>query len=161
MEILLKDTQQVITDIEFKLMYPNTSFPQVLNEEILNEYNAVVIMEGPQAVTSTLYEYSYRNGIQEINGKWFTKYEIGPVFVDNDEKTAEEQLTEYKYNIDATYADGVRNRRNELLKNSDWTQVVDATVDKNVWLIYRQQLRDITTQESFPFDIQWPEQPTQ
>jgi hypothetical protein len=160
MEILLKDTQQVITDIEFKLMYPNTSFPQILTEEILAEYNAVVIMEGPQAVPTNPYEYSFRNGIQEINGKWFTKYEIGPVFVDNDNKTAEEQLAEYKYKIDTTFANSIRQQRNQLLKDSDWTQVVDATADKTAWLAYRQELRDITTQESFPFDIQWPEQPT-
>ena len=53
----------------------------------------------------------------------------------------------------------IRNTRNQLLKESDWTQISDATVNKEVWLTYRQALRDITTQEGFPFTVTWPTQP--
>lgn len=159
MEILLLDTQQVVSEFEFRAMYPNTSFPQLLVKEILEDFDAVAIMEGPQAVTTNPYEYSYRNGIQEINGKWFTKYDIGPVFTDNDEQTAEEQELAYKLQVDERYAVGVRQTRNELLKESDWTQVADAPVNKEAWATYRQALRDITTQPNFPFDIEYPVKP--
>jgi hypothetical protein len=54
----------------------------------------------------------------------------------------------------------IRLRRNELLKESDWTQVVDSPTDKAVWATYRQSLRDITKQSSFPSEVQWPIEPT-
>ena len=160
MEILIKDTQQVVSESKFRAMYPNTSFPQLLVKEILDSFNAVAIMEGPQAVPTTPYEYSYRNGIQEINGKWFTKYELGPVFTDNDEQTAEEQELAYKLQVDERYAVGVRQTRNDLLKESDWTQVADAPVDKEGWATYRQSLRDITGHTDFPYNIEYPVKPS-
>jgi hypothetical protein len=53
----------------------------------------------------------------------------------------------------------VRAVRNALLKDSDWTQVADAPVDKAAWATHRQALRDITTQEGFPQAVQWPVAP--
>ena len=159
MEILLKDTQQIVTDAEFCSIYSNTSFPQVLVESVLAEFNAVAIMEGPQAVPTTPYEYSYRNGIQEIDGNWFTKYDLGPVFTDNENQTAEEQELAYKKQTDERYAVGVRQTRNELLKESDWTQVLDAPVDKEAWTTYIQALRDITGHTDFPYNIEYPVKP--
>ena len=49
----------------------------------------------------------------------------------------------------------VRTQRNQMLKDTDWTQVEDVPVDKAKWAAYRQELRDITTQDD-PFDITWP-----
>jgi|688.fasta_scaffold00131_67 hypothetical protein len=160
MEILLKDTNQIVTDIEFRNMYPNTSFPQVLVPDILDDFNAVTIMEGAPVTPTSPYEYSQRQGIEEINGKWFTKYVLGPIFTDNEYQTADEQLIAYKTKIDNDWAAQVRANRDRLLKDSDWTQIADVPVYKTAWANYRQELRDITLQESFPFDIIWPEKPT-
>lgn len=52
-----------------------------------------------------------------------------------------------------------RKKRNDLLLESDWTQVPDAPVDQAAWATYRQLLRDITAQDNFPFDITWPNPP--
>lgn len=55
----------------------------------------------------------------------------------------------------------VRARRNIDLMESDWTQVLDSPFDeiqKQLWKIYRQSLRDITLQ-SDPFNIIWPNKP--
>ena len=49
----------------------------------------------------------------------------------------------------------IRNQRNQMLKDTDWTQVEDSPVDKTAWATYRQALRDITTQAD-PFKITWP-----
>jgi hypothetical protein len=49
----------------------------------------------------------------------------------------------------------IRTQRNQMLKDTDWTQVADSPVDKAVWATYRQALRDITTQAD-PFNIVWP-----
>jgi hypothetical protein len=159
MEILIKETNQVISEQEFRNLYPNTSFPAILLEDILTDFGAVAILEGPQATPTSPYEYSFRDGIQEINGKYFTKYSLGPIFVDDEHQTAVQQQLEYKARIDEQQAISIRNQRNELLKDSDWTQIVDATVNKEIWLTYRQALRDITAQEGFPFNITWPIQP--
>lgn len=53
----------------------------------------------------------------------------------------------------------VRSRRNQLLLESDWTQLSDAPVgNKGEWSAYRQNLRDVT-QASNPDIIAWPVKP--
>ena len=42
--------------------------------------------------------------------------------------------------------------RDQLLKDSDWTQLADATCDREAWATYRQALRD--------FPATWTESPT-
>jgi len=57
--------------------------------------------------------------------------------------------------------ENVRNERNELLVQCDWTQISDSPLileKKNEWKIYRQELRDITLQEN-SFSITWPDKP--
>jgi len=49
----------------------------------------------------------------------------------------------------------IRTQRNQMLKDTDWTQLADAPVNSLMWAIYRQKLRDITTQPD-PFNINWP-----
>jgi hypothetical protein len=56
-------------------------------------------------------------------------------------------------------AEMVRNQRNQLLAQSDWTQLADATVDKAAWAAYRAALRAIPQQVGFPDNVQWPVQP--
>jgi len=55
----------------------------------------------------------------------------------------------------------VREKRNDLLAESDWTQITDATVDKTAWATYRTSLRDITTHSNFPDleEADWPTKP--
>lgn len=60
---------------------------------------------------------------------------------------------------DQEHAIKVREKRNKLLAESDWTQVADSPVDRPTWTAYRQQLRDISAQPGFPWDIIWPTTP--
>ena len=53
----------------------------------------------------------------------------------------------------------IRKERDALLAESDWTQVADAPVDQAAWATYRQELRDITSQEGFPHEVTWPQRP--
>ena len=55
--------------------------------------------------------------------------------------------------------DDIRNLRNSLLAQSDWTQVADAPVNKSDWAIYRQALRGVPQQQGYPTDIIWPTKP--
>lgn len=60
---------------------------------------------------------------------------------------------------DEEFARRIRTERNQLLSESDWTQVIDAPVDQTAWATYRQALRDITDQVGFPHTVEWPVKP--
>jgi hypothetical protein len=52
--------------------------------------------------------------------------------------------------------------RNDLLYKSDWTQITNNPLTPELqqqWAVYRQQLRDITEQSGYPFNIIWPTPP--
>lgn len=54
----------------------------------------------------------------------------------------------------------IRQKRDELLNKTDWTQCVDNALseeEKAKYKVYRQKLRDITKQESFPYNVVFPE----
>jgi hypothetical protein len=52
----------------------------------------------------------------------------------------------------------IRRQRQELLESTDWTQLPDVPNATRVkYQAYRQALRDITAQESFPETVTFPE----
>lgn len=161
MEIRMRETGNVVTDSEFRAYQRSIGGPtwDVTTEEILNALGADVVFEGPQASGGTVYQYSQRQGVEQIDGKWYTKYVLGPIFTDTPEATAAEQEAAYKAQKDAEQADAQRKARNDRLKESDWTQLADSTADKAAWGAYRQALRDVPSQAGFPWTIDWPTQP--
>lgn len=73
---------------------------------------------------------------------------------------ADELAFEQQAELDAQ-AHRVRTDRNLRLQASDWTQVEDAPVDKAAWATYRQELRDVSAQDGFPWSVTWPTKPTE
>jgi hypothetical protein len=160
MELRNKDTGKVITESEFRSIHSNTSFPPSLNIKIINDFGYDPVLEGPQAPISGPYQISMRDGVEQIGGKWFTKYVVGPRFFDTEEKTAEEQRLEYRSRIDQRVAESIRSQRDKLLQETDWTQNRDVILENDAeWVTYRQALRDITLQDGFPHNVIWPEKP--
>jgi hypothetical protein len=52
----------------------------------------------------------------------------------------------------------IRQQRTSLLLQSDWTQIADSPLtsqQKAMWATYRQALRDITKQVTFPTSVVW------
>jgi hypothetical protein len=143
MELRNKQTGAVITESEFRAMHRNTSFPATIRYE---EWGYDVVFEGPQATVGR-YQVAARQGVEEINGKWYTKWVA--VEIDDDAKTAK----------DAEQAKAIRADRNKRISDCDWTQVEDSPVDKAAWATYRQSLRDIPQQAGFPWEVQWPTMP--
>lgn len=167
MQIRIQSTGELVSEQAFRAMFPNTSMPRPLTEAIINDFGGDVVFEGPQATGGTVYQYSQGAGVEQINGKWYTKYVLGPIFtdttVDGVTTTAAENEAAYKAMKDAEQAKSVRTTRGEKLKDTDWTQVadalLDAPVDKAAWATYRQALRDVTAQSGFPWTIIWPDVP--
>lgn len=54
-------------------------------------------------------------------------------------------------------------QRDILLRDSDWTQLLDApltSAKQAQWATYRQALRDIPSQPGYPGSVTWPTKPT-
>ena len=148
MEIRTQDGQ-VMFENEFRSYIKANGGPtwDQTTPEILQALNADVVLEGPQA-QPTRYQTAFRDGVEQIDGQWFTKWSVA----DMDD--------EAKATADARQAESVRQTRNQKLKDCDWTQgkdIPDAV--SQPWAVYRQALRDVPGQAGFPWDVKWPEQP--
>ena len=158
-----RTTGAVITISEFKSLHPRTAFPKQINNLVLDSFGYDSVSEGPQASISGPYETSVYDGVEEIDGQWFTKYIVGPVFTDIEGgETAAEQQTAYRAKIDSQVSETVRKDRDARLAACDWTVLTDSqltTTKKNAWKTYRQALRDIPNAEGFPHSFTWPTAP--
>ena len=148
MQIRIRETGAVMYEAEFRAYQQANGGPTwaETTEEILDSLGADVVFEGPQA-QPTRYQVAFSDGVEQIEGKWYTKYSVADMDVDAIAAK------------DAEQAMSVRAQRGEKLKDSDWTQVADAPVDQAAWATYRQALRDVTQQSGFPWTIEWPTQP--
>jgi hypothetical protein len=146
MLIRVRSDGSVITDHEFRVAHPATSFPPVLSEELLADFGADPVLEGPQP-TLTRYQTAAMDGVRHNGANWSTNW----VAVDMDADACAA--------LDARQADAVRADRNARLSASDWTQLADAPVDAAAWASYRQGLRDVPAQDGFPWEVSWPVAP--
>ena len=75
-------------------------------------------------------------------------------------------MTDYsiiKETFGTDYIGALRQMRNVLLRESDWTQFTDSPLSdskKTEWKTYRQNLRDLPATESNPENPTWPTIPT-
>jgi len=142
----IRESGAVVTESELRAMHPNTSFPYVLTEELVNDLGADVVFEGPQP-TATKYQVVYRDGVEQIEGKWYTKYSVADM--DDEAKAA----------VDAATIAANKALRNTKLDNTDWTQLADVPLAadcKTAFAAYRQALRDLDM-----LDPTWPEAPAE
>jgi hypothetical protein len=148
MQIRIRQTGAVMYDSEYRAYQQANDGPSwnQTTEEILDSLGADMVFEGPQA-QPTRYQVAFADGVEQIEGKWYTKYSVADM-------DAEQIAVK-----DAEQAQAVRSERNAKLAETDWTQLVDSPVDHAAWFEYRQALRDITAQAGFPWTIDWPERP--
>lgn len=145
MEIRTQDGQ-VMLEGEFRSYIKSNGGPtwDQTTPEILAELGAEVVLEGPQA-QPTRYQVAFRDGVEQIEGQWYTKYSVADL--DAEGIAAK----------DAEQAKNVRQTRNDKLKETDWTQGKDISdAVSQPWAVYRQALRDVPSQSGFPWDVQWP-----
>tara|TARA_Y100000004_G_C8820550_1_gene371732 strand:+ start:304 stop:780 length:477 start_codon:yes stop_codon:yes gene_type:complete len=139
-----------ITVDDLRKKYPLISFPSNFNDFDYSEYNVISYVE-------TQFP-EYNPEIERI-------VESTPIFEENiwkqnwiTEPLSDDELQR----IISDKILSIRSNRNRLLLESDWTQFNDSPLDKQsktAWLHYRQELRDITSQNKFPYEVIWPKKP--
>jgi hypothetical protein len=127
--------------------HPNVSFPRNISDETLAAYNVFRVKELPAPEYNSRTHRLVTQAPTLVNGVWtVTRVAVAKDQAQIDSETAQ-------------VAANVREQRNKLIAECDWTQVADAPVDKEAWATYRQALRDVPTQAGFPWDVTWPEAP--
>jgi len=130
---------------QFRIDNNTYTFPAVIPNETLSEF-------GVFAVTQTPKPNNYTKNISEgtpilTDGVYYQNW----VEVDASN-------SEIEFRLDTKWIE-IRELRNQLLTECDWTQLGDVSDSiKTTYQSYRQDLRDITTQTD-PFNIVWPVKP--
>lgn len=149
MEYRIRESGAILTQGEVRKLYANTSFPAVWDQAVCDEIGIDPILESPQPETTRFQSASRTGVVQDSVGNWIHSWTV------NDwGQVAIAAATE-------THWGSIRNQRNQLLADSDWTQLADnplTNVQQAEWATYRQALRDVTSQED-PFNITWPTKP--
>lgn len=132
---------------EMRDEFNNVSFPEDVTDEILAPFGVVIVQTSsvPQYTSKT--QFLSTNQPSLIDGKWTITYSV--VDKSNEQLLSEERMQ----------AASVRTIRAKKLTETDWTQLTDAPVNSALWATYRQALRDVPTQEGFPWEVTWPTQP--
>lgn len=151
---------------EIRQEFPSVGFSE-LNDEVLRFLKLYPLELGARPTfDSSLQKPQIGSPVESIigvdeNGNNVYSYSINWVLVDltDEEKAAQQEHIARQRNYSIT---SLRKNRNILIERSDWTQLPDApltTEQKAAWATYRQQLRDLTTQEGFPDNVTWPTAP--
>jgi hypothetical protein len=139
MYIIYKSTNNVVASVNIDSQLPNESPTQMVQRFINNGWVA---------------DLPWSNWF-EISSE-FASYDSDHLIPDWENKTCvlnQEAVTN-------TLAKYVRIQRDDLLQKCDWSQLPDVPeVIRLSWQPYRQALRDITLQESFPQTVVFPTPP--
>ena len=163
-----RTTGEVKTQGEIRRSMPNTSLPRVWTAAICDDLNIDPVLAAPAPAPSSDLKVVSRNGVtQDANGNWVYAYTERDMFADyvNDEGvtvTKAEQEAEYIARKTEEKATAIRTERDKLLASCDWMVIKAAeggSVISTEWATYRQALRDITTQATFPTEVTWPVKP--
>lgn len=130
---------------QLKIDEYNTSFPNELTTQILQEWGVFEVNRTPKPTDYTK-----------------TITEVTPQLIDGSYIQLWNEVDATQSEIDTKLEDRwevIRILRSELLLECDWTQLADIPIEtKELWQTYRQELRNITSQTN-PFSIVWPVKP--
>lgn len=130
---------------------PHVSFSFPMSDEELLEWNVVRVKEEyPAPIVDPATQRCDLGEPKLVDGEWVRNWEI---------KDLSEAEKAEAFEIKAAQ---VRRDRNNHLAACDWTQLSDApltTEQKALWAAYRQELRDISAHEQFPWNVAFPVRP--
>jgi len=136
--------------VQLKFDNPETSFPasiddpETASDELLASYNVF-----PVTPTEAPAYNEQTQRVEEVNptfdgSTWSEAWQIIELTPEQQELNTQSRAQE------------VRQRRDTLLEQCDWTQLPDSPVDPAAWTTYRQELRDVPQQAGFPWNVTWP-----
>jgi hypothetical protein len=155
---------EIKTDAELKAENKNMSFPKAWNSSVHDALNVDPVLEAPAPAPSAAYKSVVRNGaVQDADDNWvyaWTEQEMFTEYEDDEGSTVTVQAQKDAYDAanTATLAASERATRDELLKATDHYGLSDVTM-LDAMTTYRQALRDVPQQETFPASITWPTKP--
>ena len=135
--------------------HPNVSFPRNISDEVLAAYNVFRVTEVPAPDYNSRTHRLVTQAPALVDGVWT----VSRVAVAKDQAQIDNET--------AQAAANVRAQRDKRLAECDWVtlKAVDASNDglgiqlPEVWVTYRQALRDVPAQEGFPHNVTWPDAP--
>jgi hypothetical protein len=135
-----------ITVADYRTLFPDTSFTEVgPTPDFMEQYNCYPVTVWLDHDPET--ERLVRADPYLENGQVFT-VEVAAL--------TEEEIQANTNSL----ALKVRAQRDQLLKDSDWTQgkdIPDAV--STPWAVYREELRNLPDQPGFPKTVTWPQKP--
>lgn len=155
MQIRIRESGAVVYEGEFRAMYPDTSFPAVLSVELLNDFGADPVLNGPYPSANWNQVVVY-DGVIEVEGQWFTSYSVRDM-TPEELAQAEEQRKESN-----------KAQASTLLQVTDWAEspsVADPTnspylINVADFVNYRVMLRAIAVNPPVTVDP-WPTKPAE
>lgn len=142
-----KIAQYPIEPAAIRQLFANVSFPSELKEEDLPMLGVVSVTPTPEPSFDFRMQKVVEGFPVNDSGQWKQSWNVVDLSIED------------KNEIENSYAARARNARNYRLSQCDWTQLPDAPVNHSAWAQYRQDLRDITAQPGFPWEIHWPNEP--
>ena len=169
-EYRIRSTGEVKTQGQIRRDNPNVSLPKVWNENVNEALGIDPVLASPQPEPSGDYKIVVRDGVeQDANSNWvyaWTERDMFSEYTETDEEgvettvTVQDQIDAKVATDTATLAATERATRDDLLKATDHYGLSDVTMSEAM-TTYRQALRDVPQQETFPSSITWPEKPTE
>ena len=122
---------------------PNTSFPKAPSDELLARWDVYPYTVPVRPDFDPLVQECTEGNFVEVNGAWMLPWVVQDKAQDQAERS-------------------IRSKRDGLLSETDWIVIKAYERNANIpaeWEMYRQALRDITSQEGFPYSVIWPTKP--
>jgi len=123
---------------------PQTSFPKLIPDDLLASYDVYPYTRpAPAEYDSLAWRLVDDAFVQDAEGHWSLPYKLEALPLEDAQRN-------------------IRSRRDSLLKETDWVVIMHTEKGTNIpaaWELYRQALRDITTQTGFPYEVTWPTKP--
>lgn len=140
-----------VVEENIRYLFPNVTFPKIFAPEDVEPYGFGMYEFSQIPEVPRFHKVIEGTPTRNSNGIWYQTWNI--VEMTDDEKTS---ATTERENM-------IRSERFFKLSITDWTVLSDVilTDDKKLaFSTYRQQLRDITNQPGFPWDVIWPTPPS-
>lgn len=150
-----------LTEHDIRSLFPNTSFTTNFAAGLPDGF--VRVLDGSRPAPNDLQE------VEEVaptlvNGEWIRQYAIKDKYTQQEAQNLAEKVVQQKWT-------DLRNRRNDLLEETRW--IVERHIEQKtagavttlndgefqLWLAYRQQLRDLPATTTDINNIQWPSAP--